>query len=108
MSGEFRRGRLEAAASAPLEGERASTLAELPGLLIEQILSGRLSAPLSFRQGHDEWVLLLEGSARLVVASEEVVLGPGEWLLLPAGCAHSLVSTKPGTSWLALHLGQDG
>jgi len=78
------------------------TLAELPSLTVEHILSGTLREPVSFLQDHDEWVVLLEGRAKLVVDEAPVDLRPGDWLLLPAGCPHTLLETQPGTSWLAL------
>jgi cupin 2 domain-containing protein len=102
VSSRFVRGRLEDASAAPADGERFVTLAELPSLTVEQILSGRLSEPVSFLQDHDEWVVLLEGGAKLVVDEVAVELRPGDWLLLPAGCPHTLLETQPGTSWLAL------
>jgi cupin 2 domain-containing protein len=98
----FLRGRLEPPSAAPAAGERIETLASLPTLTVEQILSGRLEEPVSFVQDHDEWVVLLHGGARLDVDGSEVELGPGDWLLLPAGCPHTLVETQPGTSWVAL------
>jgi cupin 2 domain-containing protein len=104
MEPRFRRGRLEPAASAPAEGERVVPLAHFPTLTVEQILSGALPEPVSFDQDFDEWVVLLEGRARMLVDGEEVELEPGEWLLLPAGCPHTVVETQPGSSWLALLL----
>jgi uncharacterized cupin superfamily protein len=103
MEGSFLRGRLEDATSAPVEGERFKVLAKLPGVTIEQILSGRLAAPVSFDQAHDEWVVVVEGAAKLVVDGTELQVRAGDWLLLPAGCPHSVVETQPGTSWLAVH-----
>jgi cupin 2 domain-containing protein len=100
----LQRGGLEPSASAPAAGERVETLLSLPGLTVEQILSGSLPEPVSFDQDHDEWVLLLEGRARLLVDGEEVDLGAGDWLFLPARCVHTLLETEPGTSWLAVHL----
>ena len=79
-------------------------LVELPSLTVEQILSGTLARPASFEQDHDEWVLVLEGSARLRVEETEIDLQAGEWVLLPSGCAHTVLETQAGTSWLALHL----
>jgi cupin 2 domain-containing protein len=103
VSDRFRQGRLEDSAGAPADGERFAVLAELPGVTIEQILSGRLPEAVSFDQDHDEWVVVIEGGARLVVDGADVELGPGDWLLLPAGCPHTVVETQPGTSWLAVH-----
>jgi uncharacterized cupin superfamily protein len=104
MQRRFVHGRLAKPSEAPREGERVTRLVELPTVTVEQILSGALSAPVSFEQAHDEWVLVVEGRARLLVEGTELELGAGEWLLLPAGCPHTLLETEPGTSWLAVHL----
>lgn len=58
---------------------------------------------MDFRQGSDEWVVLLDGGAQLEVDGERVVLRPGDWVLLPAGTPHRLVHTDAGTRWLAVH-----
>jgi cupin 2 domain-containing protein len=98
-------GSLRDGAAAPASGEAVERLLVLPGVVIEQILSGTLGAPLDFRQEHDEWVVLLAGSASLVVAGEGVELEPGDWLFLPAQVEHRVVATAPGSSWLAVHVG---
>ncbi len=100
----WQRGRLADGATAPAAGERVERLLERYGVVIEQILSGTLEAPVDFRQEHDEWVVLLEGHATLVVDGESVDLNAGDWLFLPARVEHTLVATAPGSSWLALHL----
>jgi len=99
------RGRLREGAAAPSSGEAVQRLLVLPEVLIEQILSGALDAPLDFRQEHHEWVVLLAGSASLVVAGETVELEAGDWLFLPGGVEHRVVSTAHGSSWLAVHVG---
>src|SRR5471032_3230007 len=104
MQRRFIHGRLEAPSSAPDEGERVTRLVELPTVTVEQILSGTLPGPVSFEQAHDEWVLVIEGRAKLLVDGTELELHAGEWLLLPAGCPHTLLETEPGTNWLAVHL----
>ena len=71
-------------------------------LVVEQILSGALTAPVEYEQDEDEWVVLLAGRAKLIVAGEDVELVAGEWLHLPAACKHTLVETEPGSSWLAV------
>ena len=107
MKRSFLQGRLEDPSSAPAEGERFTVLAELPGVVIEQIVSGTLLEPLSFDQAHDEWVVVVDGGARLIVDGTEVDLESGDWLLLPAGCPHTVLETRPGTSWLAIHVRND-
>jgi cupin 2 domain-containing protein len=104
MGTRFRRGRLEDGSAAPPVGERLAELARLSGVRIEQILSGELEDPASFEQEHDEWVVLVEGGATMIVDGDEIELRPGDWLLLPARCPHSVVETHPGTSWVAVHV----
>jgi mannose-6-phosphate isomerase-like protein (cupin superfamily) len=99
-----RRGRLQDPSGAPAVGERFLELASFPTATIEQILSGRLAEPAAFEQPHDEWVVLLAGGAKMLVDGEELELEAGDWLLIPAGCPHTVLETQPGSSWLALHL----
>jgi mannose-6-phosphate isomerase-like protein (cupin superfamily) len=98
------RGRLEDPGGAPAVGERFLELASFPAATIEQILSGTLVEPASFDQPHDEWVVLLAGGARMLVEGEELELRAGDWLLIPAGCPHTVLETQRGSSWLAVHI----
>ena len=52
--------------------------------------------------------LLLEGSALLEVGGQPLQMGPGDWVWLPAGAPHRLVSTEPGTSWVTVHAARPG
>src|SRR5262249_18926879 len=99
------RGRLADGTSAPELGESVQRLLEREGVVVEQILSGTLAEPVDYLQAKDEWVALLTGRAKLVVAGEDLDLNAGDWLFLPAGVPHRLVATAPGSSWLAIHLG---
>jgi cupin 2 domain-containing protein len=96
-------GRLRRPDQAPVAGERTEELARIGGVIIEQILSGALEAPVEYDQDHDEWVVVLSGRAVLQVGADRVELSAGNWLLLPARLPHRLLETEPGTSWLALH-----
>ncbi len=100
----FRRGRLGAAAAAPAAGEVVEQLLATDGVAIEHILSGELDAPVAFDQDHDEWVLVLEGTADLEVHDDQLALEPGDWVFLPRGTPHRLLRTSRGTRWLAVHL----
>lgn len=97
------RGRLAAASTAPPEGETVTELVAAPGLSVCHVLSGQLPAPLDFCQDDDELAIVLEGSAVLEMGGRTLGLDAGEWLWLPAGTAHRLVSTQPGTRWLTVH-----
>jgi cupin 2 domain-containing protein len=84
-------------------GEQSEEIARLGGVVVEQILSGVLSASADYDQDHDEWVVLLSGGATLQVGDDRRDLVAGDWVLLPAQVPHRLLQTMPGTSWLALH-----
>ncbi|MEA2685967.1 MAG: cupin 2 protein, partial [Actinomycetota bacterium] len=57
-------------------------------VVVEQILSGRVDGPADYLERRDEWVAVLAGGAALEVGDEAVDLGPGDWVVLPAGVAH--------------------
>lgn len=76
----------------------------LGDVVVSQVLSGRLPAPVDYRQDHDELALVLHGGAVLEVDGERLELETGMWVVLPAGTPHRLVGTEPGTSWLTVHL----
>ena len=105
MTDVHRRGRLRPPADAPDRGEIVEPLSSTPGFRVEQILSGRLTGPVRYQQDHDEWVVVLAGGAVLEVDGDQVTLSAGEWVMLTNGVPHVLVSTQPGTSWLAVRGG---
>lgn len=97
-------GNLFADALPPAEGERFETLLKHRNLVVERIVSSSAISPVEYVQTQDEWVLLLEGEAVLEVAGERHELKRGDYLFLPAGVSHSVLSTSQGALWLALHL----
>ncbi len=102
------RGSLRPASEAPASGEDTVVMSSGRLWRVEQILSGTLVAPIEDLLDHEEWVVLLEGSAQLEVAGELEVLRSGDWVRLGPGIPHRVLSTDPGTSWLALHVGPTG
>jgi len=75
---------------------------------IERIVSTGQCTPVDkpHRQGHDEWVLLLAGSAGLRIEGEdERNLRPGDHVLIAAHRAHWVTWTAKDrpTVWLAVH-----
>lgn len=92
-----------------LPDELCQTLLEKPNIRIERILSlGHASAENNwYDQSQDEWVLLLQGHARLeFIDSEQVDLRPGDYLFLPAHRRHRVAWTSSNQTciWLAIHL----
>ncbi len=75
---------------------------------IERILSSGQTTPAGewYDQDQDEWVILLQGQARLSYADgSEIALHPGDYLHLPAHCRHRVeyTSSDPPCIWLAVH-----
>ncbi|MBK8481636.1 MAG: cupin domain-containing protein [Proteobacteria bacterium] len=88
--------------------ERSELLAEGPGARIERIVSSGHRTPDGawYDQPRDEWVVLLQGAARLGYADGTTrELRAGDWLLLPAHCRHRVeqTSSAPPCIWLAVH-----
>jgi cupin 2 domain-containing protein len=85
------------------------TLLEKPGIKIERIISSGQATPPGewYDQETDEWVILLSGSAGILIDGEDVVrsLAAGDYLQLPAGCRHRVEWTDPDVKsvWLAVH-----
>ena len=95
----------------PLAGPEESLISilERPGLRIERIVSqGHVTpADRTYQQAEDEWVMVVEGAARLwLEGTGEVELGRGDHLLIPAGVRHRVTWTTPSepTVWLAVHV----
>jgi cupin 2 domain-containing protein len=94
---------------AHLNAEIFTQLLSRQGLRIERIVSTGQCTSLDkpYRQAHDEWVLLLAGSAGLRIEGEgERNLRPGDHLLIPAYRSHWVTWTARDepTIWLAVHL----
>lgn len=101
-----RSGRLDDGGGAPAKGERFDILADLAGggpVVVELITSSDAPDTTPYVEDHDEWVVVLEGEAALEVEVTEHRLGPGDWVLLPAGTPHRVLRTAAGTRWLAVH-----
>lgn len=77
-------------------------------LRIERIISTGHTTPAGewYDQEQDEWVILLQGEAKLVYADgTDCYLKPGDHLLIPAHRRHRVdyTSTQPPCIWLAVH-----
>ena len=98
------RGNLFAGAEPPEAGELFTELARAGNVVFERIVSSSRPESEVYVEDQDELVLLLRGDAELDVAGESVLLGPGDWLLVPAGVPHRVVGTSEGALWLAVHV----
>lgn len=95
--------------SGPLAEEVTDILADARTARIERIVSTGQATPEGewYDQDSDEWVLVVEGAARLRIEGEAAdrELVAGDWVLLPAHCRHRVTWTRaePPTVWLAVH-----
>lgn len=90
--------------------ELFQTLAQTPHLHIERIVSwGHTTPPQQwYDQATDEWVVLLQGEAQLLLDNEQgqiISLNAGDYLLLPRHQRHRVIFTsqQPPCIWLAIH-----
>ena len=78
-----------------------------PGLRIERIVSTGQASPPGFwyDQPQAEWVLLLQGEAKLAFEDEPEprLLQAGDFVDIPAHRRHRVESTAALTLWLAVH-----
>lgn len=91
-----------------LPAEFFETLVRTDGVHIERIVSRGHRSPAEgwYDQDRNEWVLLLEGSARLVFEDGRTVeMAAGDWLEIQAHQRHRVAWTDPqrDTVWLAVH-----
>ena len=95
-----------------LPSELCQTLLENPTVRIERILSKGHSSPDQswYDQEQTEWVLLLQGQARLsFINGDTIDMNTGDYLLLQPHCKHRVdwTSNDPVCIWLAIHIFRD-
>lgn len=97
---------LYAAVPGLTEGEHIDTLQHCGNVTVERIVSSDQLEPKLYRQEQDEWVVLLQGEARLEVNGMEHPLSQGDFLFIPAGTPHRVLNTshEPQCIWLAVHI----
>lgn len=94
---------------AHLPDELIESILETSTFRLERIVSHGHASPDGFwyDQQQDEWVCLLQGSARLEIEGRSQVenLKPGDCLMIPAHQRHRVLWTTPEeiTVWLAIH-----
>lgn len=93
---------------ANLPGEFFEDILKFQSFRLKRIISKGHATPAGkwYDQKDNEWVLLLQGSAGLRLEGEEIkTMGPGDYILLPAGLKHRVEWTDSTTEtiWLTLH-----
>jgi cupin 2 domain-containing protein len=90
-----------------LPAELLENLVDAGNVRIERIVSRGHVTPAGewYDQDENEWVVLLDGAARLSFEDgREVSMAPGDWLDIPAHARHRVSWTDPecATVWLAV------
>lgn len=88
----------------PKSGEDFTTLLEHKNIKINRIVSSDTLETKEYSQDEDEWLVLLEGEAILLLNSEEKNLKKGDTLFIPAKLPHTILRTSHGTIWLTVHI----
>lgn len=88
----------------PESDETFTTQLQHKNIKINRIVSSDNLDPIEYIQKEDEWVVLLEGEAVLLVNGKEVKLKKGDTLFIAAHTPHSVLKTQNGTLWLAVHI----
>ena len=90
-----------------LPAEQLQTILGRPNLRIERIVSRGHTSPPGFWYDQDqhEFVLLLQGAARLRFEEGDMEMTPGSFIDIPAHRRHRVEWTDPNQStiWLAIH-----
>jgi cupin 2 domain-containing protein len=93
-----------------LPHEIVHTLLSAANVRIERIVSHGHASPEDFWYDQDqhEWILVLQGAARLQLAEGMREMKPGDFINIPAHQRHRVEWTTPDepTIWLAMHYGE--
>ena len=88
----------------PKKGEDFTTFLEHKNIKINRIVSSADLEPVEYVQDEDEWVVVIEGKATLLLDNEKKVLKKGDTFFIPAKTPHKVLKTSHGTVWLTVHI----
>ncbi len=88
----------------PQSGETFTTLLEYKNIKINRIVSSDNVEVTEYIQEEDEWLVLLEGEATLLLNNEKRELTKGDTLFIPSNAVHRVLSTRTNTLWLTVHI----
>ena len=88
----------------PQSAETFTPLLEHKNIKINRIVSSNHLDETEYIQEEDEWLVVLEGEAALLLNDEKKTLLKGDTLFIPAKTPHSILHTKSNTVWLTVHI----
>jgi cupin 2 domain-containing protein len=87
-----------------VDSENFQTLLKHKNVEIKTIISNTLSTPQTFTQECDEWVVVLQGCAKIEMDGIIHKLKKGDTLFIEANKRHRLLKTKKVVVWLAVYI----
>ena len=90
-----------------LDSENFQILLKHKNVKIKTIVSNTLQTPQIFSQECDEWVVVLQGCAKIEMSGAVHKLKKGDSLFIPANTKHTLLKTKKVVVWLAVYILSD-
>ena len=87
-----------------VDSENFQTLLNHKNVEIKTIISNTLSTPQTFTQECDEWVVVLQGCAKIEMDGIIHKLKKGDSLFIEANKLHRLLKTKKVVVWLAVYI----
>ena len=88
----------------PQSGESFTPLLEHKNIKINRIVSSEDVNETEYLQEEDEWLILLEGKATLLLDHKEKELVKGDILFIPSKTPHRVLRTQQNTLWLTVHI----
>jgi len=88
----------------PASGEEFTALLEHKNVKIVRIVSSDKLESKVYIQKEDEWVVVLEGKATMLINGEPKIINKGETLFIPSDTPHEIIDIVDGTLWLAVHI----
>jgi len=86
------------------DSENFTTLLEHKNVKISRIVSNTLSSEQIFCGEKDEWVVVIQGCAKLEMEGVVHKLKKGDTLFIPANTQHKLLKTKKTVIWIAVYI----
>ena len=87
-----------------LDSESFETLLKHKNVEIKTIVSNTLSTPQTFQQECAEWVVVIQGCAKIEMDGVVHKLQKGDTLFIEATKSHTLLKTKKVVVWLAIYI----
>ena len=89
-----------------LTGEDFATILNCQNVVIERIVSSNQPDNKIYQQSQDEWVILMQGLAKLKMNNDVISLKAGDYLFIKAQTLHQVMETSANCIWLAIHIYQ--